>query len=217
MTNDFINWDEITKMSQADPSYENIVKLLTSNQGSYRDIAGKEIMPLLEAGTDPYLQQAIAEIVRQGKESKARTMADVGTTAQSRGLTGSSIESGDIAQASYQQELGQQGQITGMLAQDAAARKQQMLQFLTTTYDMDFERANQISDMLAQAMGQEMGRRQDLDMFNRALKASKRKRSGIMQPILGAAGGVVGTIYGGPAGGVAGSAIGSSVGSLFDR
>ena len=216
--NEFIDWDELTKLSQADPSYGGIANLLTSQRGSYRVTAGKEIIPLLQPGTDPYLQQAIAEIVRQGKESKARTMADVSTTAQSRGLTGSSIESGDIAQASYQQEVGQQGQITGLLAQDASQKRQEMLQFLTTSYGMDYERANSLADTLAQLMGQELGRRSDLDMFNRSLSAYKKgNKKGIMQPILGAAGGIVGTIYGGPAGGVAGSSIGSSVGSIFDR
>ncbi len=216
MPNSFIDWDQITQLSQT-PSYGNIRDVLTSNKQSYRDIAGKEIMPLLQPGVDPYMQKAIDEIIRQGKASKERSIADVTSSAQSRGLTGSSIESGDIAQTSYQQELGQQGQITGMLAQDAQAKKQQMLEFLTQSYGMDYERANQVSDMMAQVMGQEMGRQQDLDMFNRALKASKKKKSGIMSPLLGAAGGVAGWVYGGgPVGGVAGAKIGSSIGTMLD-
>ena len=167
---DYIDWD---KLSSANPSYEGIRDILTAQRGSYRETAGKEIMPLMQPGTDPYLQQAINEIVRQGKESKARTMADVQTIAQSRGLTGSSIESGDLAQASYQQELGQQGQITGLLAQDAAAKRTEMINFLTTAYGMDFQQANNMADTLAQLMGQELGRRNDMAMLEKSIAAEK--------------------------------------------
>lgn len=212
---DFIDWASLAKSAQ-DPSYGNIVSTLLKPQQSFRDVAGKEIMPLLQPGADPYLQNAINEIVRQGKLSKERSLADVTTGAQSRGLTGSSIESGDLAQTSTNMELGQQGQITGMLAQDAATKRQNMLDFLMKSYGMDYERANQISDTLAQVMGQELGRAQELDMFNRALKANKKKGNSFMQPLLSAAGGVAGAVYGGAPGAAAGSTIGGNVGSLFN-
>lgn len=179
---DFIDWASINKASQS-PSYESIRDVVTSPRGSFRDIAGKEIMPLLQTGTDPYLQQAINEIVRQGKESKARTMADVTTAAQSRGLTGSSIESGDLAQASYQQELGQQGQIAGMLAQDAASKQQQMVSFLTQAYGLDFQTANSMASELAQLMGQELGRRNDLEAARIAAKAMKDAQPSFLESI----------------------------------
>ena len=179
---DYIDWDALNKAS-ATPSYEGIRDVLTTPRGSYRETAGKEIMPLMQPGIDPYLQEAINEIVRQGKESKARTLADVQTTAQSRGLTGSSIESGDIAQASYQQELGQQGQITGMLAQDAATKKQNMIQFLTQAYGMDFQQANSIADNLAHLMGQELGRRTDVDIANITADAYRDAQPGFLKNI----------------------------------
>lgn len=178
MAQNFIDWDKLTSAAQT-PSYAGIRDVLTAPRGSYRETAGKEIMPLLQPGVDPYLQQAINEIVRQGKESRARTLADVTTTAQSRGLTGSSIESGDIAQASTQSELGQQGQITGMLAQDAASKKQNMIQFLTQAYGMDFQNANQMADNLAQLMGQELGRQNALEIA----KMSKVKQPSFLETI----------------------------------
>lgn len=179
---DYIDWAALNRSSSS-PSYESIRDVVTSPRGSFRDIAGKEIMPLLQTGTDPYLQQAINEIVRQGKESKARTMADVTTAAQSRGLTGSSIESGDIAQASYQQELGQQGQIAGMLAQDAASKQQQMVSFLTQAYGLDFQTANSMASELAQLMGQELGRRNDLEAARIAAKGLKDSQPSFMETI----------------------------------
>lgn len=178
MASDFIDWDALTKAS-ATPSYSGIRDVLTAPRGSYRETAGKEIMPLLQPGVDPYLQQAINEIVRQGKESKARSVADVTTAAQSRGLTGSSIESGDIAQTSTQAELGQQGQITNLLAQDAATKKQNMIQFLTQAYGMDFQAANQMADNLAQLMGQELGRQNALEIA----KMSKVKKPSFLETI----------------------------------
>lgn len=175
---DFIDWNALTKAS-ATPSYAGIRDVLTTPRGSFRETAGKEIMPLLQPGVDPYLQQAINEIVRQGKESKARSLADVTTSAQSRGLTGSSIESGDIAQTSTQAELGQQGQITNLLAQDAATKKQNMIQFLTQAYGMDFQAANQMADNLAQLMGQELGRQNALEIA----KMSKVKKPSLFETI----------------------------------
>lgn len=170
---DFIDWDAINKASQ-NPSYEGISKLMTTPRASYRDVAGKEIMPLLQSGPDQYLQQAIDEIVRQGKLSKERTLSDVTTSAQSRGLTGSSIESGDLAQAATQAELGQQGQITGILAQDATAKRNQMIDFLTQAYGMDFQQANSIADNMAQLMGQELGRQTDYDIAMKTIEANKK-------------------------------------------
>lgn len=178
----FINWDQLADMSKS-PDYGNIIGMLTAPQKSYRDVAGAEVMPLLQPGVDPYMQQAINEIVRQGRESKARSIADVTTSAQARGLTGSSIESGDIAQTSYQQEMGQQGQITNLLAQDAAAKKQQMVQFLTQAYGMDFERANQISSTLAQVMGQELGRRTDIELARITGKAMRDSKPGWLESL----------------------------------
>jgi hypothetical protein len=178
MANDFIDWESLLKSSQ-NPSYGGIRDVLTSSKESYRDVAGKEIMPLLQPGTDPYLQQAINEIVRQGKESKARSLADVTTSAQSRGLTGSSIESGDLTQTATQAELGQQGQITNIIAQDAATKKQNMIQFLTSAYGMDFQAANQMADNLAQLMGQELGRQNDLAIA----KMSKVKQPSFLETI----------------------------------
>lgn len=179
---DFIDWAALSKASES-PSYEGIRNVLTKPRASYTETAGKAISPLLQPGVDPYLQEAINEIVRQGKESKARTLADVTTAALSRGLTGSSIESGDIAQASTQAELGQQGQVTNLLAQDAAAKKQQMVQFLTQAYAMDFQQANALADNLAQLMGQELGRQTQEKMFGQAQRAAERNQPGFLEQI----------------------------------
>jgi len=182
MANSFINWDAINSASST-PSYENISKLLTANQGSYVDTAGAAITPYLQTGTDPYLQQAIQEIVRQGKESKARSISDVGTTAQSRGLTGSSIESGDIAQTSANMENTQQGQIANLLADDAKTKNTQMINFLTQAYGLDYQQANSMADNLAQLMGQELGRQNDLAIADKTAKAYKDSQSGWLSNI----------------------------------
>ena len=182
MADNFIDWEKLTEASK-NPSYAGIQQVMTAPRGSYRETAGKEITPLLQPGVDPYLQQAINEIVRQGKESKARTISDVTTEAQRRGITGSSIESGDIAQASTQAELGQQGQITGMLAQDAAAKRNQMVQFLTSAYGMDFQQANAMADNLAQLMGQELGRQSDLEAARLTAKAYKDAQPSFLESI----------------------------------
>jgi len=189
----FIDWDAINQAS-ANPTYEGIRQTMTTPRGSYRDIAGAEIMPLLQQGVDPALQKAIDEIVRQGQLSKQRTLSDVTTASQSRGLTGSSIESGDITQAATQAELGQQGQITGILAQDATAKRNQMVDFLTKAYGMDFEQANKMADNMAQLMGQELGRQTDYDIAMKTIEANKKagefKWTDLLAPAI-QAGGVI--------------------------
>jgi hypothetical protein len=177
------NWSEYlnsivpiknTEINPGALNYQGIVDTLKQGQKSYTQTAFPAILPLLQPGQDPYMQQAINQIVEQGKLSKQRSISDVTTEAQKRGLTGSSIESGDIGQASYMQELGQQGQISNIMAQDASQKHQQLVNFLTQAYGMDIQSANQYAQTLAQVMGEEMSRQQEWDMFNKSLKANKR-------------------------------------------
>lgn len=196
---DFIDWGAISNASQGSPTYAGIRDVVTAPRGSFREQAGAEITPLMQPGQDPYLQQAINEIVRQGKESKARSISDVTTEAQRRGISGSSIESGDIAETSRQMELGQQGQITNILAGDAATKRTQMIDFLTKAYGMDYATAMGMADNLAQLMGQEMGRQTQLQIAEMTADAYKNSKPGLFETLAPAAA----SILGGPAGAAA--------------
>ena len=180
---DYIDWSKLAETAKT-PSYENIANILTTaGKSSFLDKSRDDISKYLQPGADPYLQEAINQIVAQGKESKKRAMSDVATAAQRRGISGSSIETGDIAQTAYQSELGQQGQISGLLAQDASSKNQQMVNFLTQAYGLDFQTAMGMANNLAQLMGQEFTRKNDMEIARMTSQAYKDAQPSFLESI----------------------------------
>ncbi len=205
MAGNFIDWDSINVASQ-NTAWQPFTGAMAGTK-TYRDVAGAEIMPLLQQGIDPTLQKAIDEIVRQGQLSKERTLSDVTTSAQRRGLTSSSIESGDLTQAATQAELGQQGQITGILAQDAASKRDQMIQFLTQAYGMDFQQATSMAANLSQLMMQSQANDTEYNLAMKTIEANKEASEFKWTDLLPSAIGAAGTVLAGPGGGLTASAL----------
>jgi hypothetical protein len=156
-----------------DVSPAGIQRALAQGNRSVVSSATPAILPLLQPGQDPYLQQAINSIVAEGQRAKERTLSDIGTEAMRRGLDVSSIVTGDIAQASAEHELGQMGQINKLLAQEQTAKRDMLVNFLMQAYGMDVSNANQMATQMAQLLGQEMASERQMSMFEKALKAQK--------------------------------------------
>lgn len=180
---DYVDWAKIAEATKT-PSYSNIANILTTTgKSSFLDNARGEVTKYLQPGTDPYLQEAINQIVAQGREGKRQAISSIGTEAQRRGISGSSIEMGSIADASQKYELGQRGQIANILAQDASSKNQQMVNFLTSAYGMDYQTAVGMANNLAQLMGQELTRRNDVEIARITGKAYKDAQPSFMESI----------------------------------
>ena len=163
--------------------YAGIASILNAPRKTMTEAAFPSVLPLLQPGVDPYLQQAIDEIVRQGRLGKERTMADVTSAMGARGLTGSSIESGDIAEASRLAEQGTQGQVAQMTYADQIAKREQLVQFLVQAYGMDVQQATQLAESMAQLTGQELGRQTQMTLAREAIAAQAKLQPGFMEQI----------------------------------
>lgn len=166
------------------PSYEGIEKILTTPRTTYTQATFPAILPLLQPGVDPYLQEAINSIVTQAKRGKETTLSDITTAAQQRGITGSSIEMGDIAQASRLSEEELNRQISGLVSQDQINKRNQLSKFLQQAYGIDVAQANQLAENLAQLMGQEMGRQTQLELGRMGVKQAQASQPGFFEQVL---------------------------------
>jgi len=164
--------------------FAGIASILNTPRKSMTEAAFPSVLPLLQPGVDPYLQQAIDSIVQQGQLGKERTMADVTTAMGQRGLTGSSIESGDIAEASRLSEMGTQQQVSQMTYADQIGKRNQLVQFLVQAYGMDVQQATQLAESMAQLTGQELNRQTQMTLTREAIQAQKDAQPGWLQQLL---------------------------------
>ena len=152
-------------------SYENIKNLLSDSGQTYSQMTMPSILPLLSTETDPYLQKAIESITGTYGESKARSLSDVGTAMQKRGLTGSSIESGALGEAAATSEKGLSDYISQLLSQSSASNKSNLLNYLQSAYGIDYQTDQTTKSNLAQLMSDELNRQTELEMLDKSLEA----------------------------------------------
>ena len=162
-------------------SSENIFKLLQAPQGRATE-ALPGIQELLFGSQAPAVQA-----IREGARSN---VAAAQSDAMRRGLTGSDIEAAAMGQAraSGEQQVGQ------LIAQQSSVLAQYIMQAL----GMDIQANREQFVTLAQAIGQELTARRDIEQsFRDSELASREGASGRRSQLYGAGIGAVGSILGG--------------------
>jgi hypothetical protein len=178
---------------------QSILNLIGQRRPSFTELTFPSILPLLtpQEGITPEVQEAIQNIQRLGQEGIERGISRATTEAQRRGLTGSSIEAGQIGEAQRRGELDILGQITPLIAAEAERKQQQRTQtanFLMNAFGVDFSMQTELLDKIAQGIGEELGRQTQLELGREAAGAAET--AGIYQGIGGALGGL-GSLFGG--------------------
>ncbi len=194
------------------PSYENIIKMLSTPTPNQSDYMG-EIGQILGQRSE-YLKPAIQGMQQQGEMGAADLMGAM----NKRGLAGGSIEAQGLA--THYGNV--QANISQALANVAMQNSQVFAQLLSQARTGDVNAQRQLMQMIAQAMGEELTAQRDMSMWQQELAAgmetaARQRRQGMLGSALGAVGavggGVVGGIYGGPMGAAAGASIGGAAGN----
>lgn len=167
-----------------EPSYQNIMESIRSigalpnmTQGVMPEIRG-----LLGQG-GPAMAPGIAAL----RDLTNTNVAQQVSGAQQRGLTGSSIEAFGMGQA----------QAGGMQAESQfrAQGAQTLADLLFKAQAGDIQAATMLRQLIAQAMGQEMGAQRDIDMFNKQMEEARAQAAANRKAQLWAAGiGAVGQV-----------------------
>jgi hypothetical protein len=168
-----------------------VLNALRQPRPTFTELAFPQVLPLLapSEGLAPEVEKAIANIQQLGQEGIRRSVSGATTQAQRRGLTGSSIEAGAIGEATRAGERDILSQITPILLESARtkeASRKQLADFLTQALGIDFSQQGELVDKFAQALGQELGRRTQLDIAQQTIESQER------QALLGAIGGILG-------------------------
>ncbi len=206
------------------PKIANIGIGMTSPNPSYTEMmeqigkAGKlptmteAVLPSIASILSPE-GQAVSPYAAAIRRGTSENIAQVQTGMQKRGMTGSSIEAGEMGRAQ------QAGDIAMANLYGQTANQLSNMIFQAATGDLQNNRELLLT--LAQAMGQEITSQRDMKMFQEALNASleeaskyrsSQKKAGIGQAVGTGVGGAVGMYFGGPMGAMAGMQGGGAVG-----
>ena len=177
-------------------SMENILKLLQTPRKSYTETVFPSVLPLLtpQEGLPAETQEAIGNIQTMGQEGIRTAMGNVGTAMQRRGLTGSSIEAGALGETARRGEMDILSQINPLIANAAQQKIDQrnnLANFLSTSYGIDFGGQTDLLDKLAQLMSDDLSRQADLNIANRTADANKSAGQ------IGAIGNIIGGLFSG--------------------
>lgn len=190
------------------PSYENIIKMLSTPTPNQSDYMG-EIGQILGQSSE-YLKPAIQGMQQQGEMGAADLMGAM----NKRGLAGGSIEAQGLA--THYGNV--QANISQALANVAMQNSQVFAQLLSQARAGDVQAQRRLMQMIAQAMGEELTSQRDMSMWQQELAAgmeaaARQRRQGMWSSGLGALGTIGGAIAGGMAAGPGGGAAGASAGS----
>lgn len=165
------------QISAQAPSYENIMKLLSTPTATESQFM-PEIAGILGQQSQ-FLQPALAGL----QAGRAAGSANLQGAFARRGLTGGSIE----AQALAQHEVGTQAQMSEMLGNFAMQNSQMFAQLLARARAGDVQAQRSFMQLLAQAMGDELTANRDMEQFRLALQeghaAEGRERNAARQAI----------------------------------
>ena len=174
MANDYL-FPTLNLPKSNDASYENIMNTLRTPTPTM-----SQFLPDLEkilSERSQFLEPAIGSLKRNIGEG----MADLEGSFARRGLTGSSIEAQGLATA---QGRGNEalGNLVGGFAREGSLTFAQLLQQARAG---DVAAAQQLRQMIAQAMGEELTANRDMDMFNRSMdfQASQNSKNRTQQLI----------------------------------
>lgn len=181
-----------------------------STLGSIGNLPGMTSTALPEARnllgqSSQYLMPEIEGI----RERTGQLAAGAQTDAMRRGLTGSDIEAANIRSIN-QGGLKQEG---AMRADFARQNAQFLSELIFRANQGDITAATNLRQLLAQAMGEDIGRRDTQSMFNQQMKSAGQDRiMGMVNSLIGAGGAIGGAILGGPPGAAAGGALAKGLG-----
>jgi len=188
----------VGNLNTSNMSAQGIIDLFRqAPRQSFTETVFPRVLPLLRPseGLPGETQEAITNIQNLGQENIRQSIGNVGTAAQKRGLTGSSIEMGAIGEASRAGQADIMRQINPLIANAAQQKidqRNKFADFLTQAYGVDFQGNEDLLDMIGQIMGDELGRQTDLGIAEKT--ASATESAGTMAGIGNIIGGLGGAL-----------------------